>query len=72
MKANVEKCPCCGAKPEVNWGHTQHDCWAYVTCHNCGLHTRNFHGANDREAASKALEAWNVRKGQMALFALEG
>lgn len=70
MKA--KECPCCGHKAEVNYGRNHEVCWAYVVCHNCGLHSRNFRGKTDRDAGNKALEAWNRRTEQMALFTLEG
>lgn len=46
--------------------------WAYVVCHNCGLHTRNYHGKNDKDAARDAQQAWNRRIEQPALFTFEG
>ena len=71
MKHDLDKCPCCGATPEVNYGRTHAECWTYVVCHACGLHTKNFHGQTDKETAFRAVEAWNRRAGQMALFALD-
>ena len=67
-----DKCPCCGSVPEVNYGRTQQECWAYVVCHSCGLKTANHHGKTDKETAGKAVAAWNRRVGQMALFTFGG
>lgn len=72
MSASPHECPCCGAKAEVNWGRNHKECWAYVVCHNCGLHTRNHHGKTDKETAANAIETWNRRQEQMALFTFEG
>lgn len=54
-------CPFCGKTPEVNFGRTQTDVWAYIRC-CCGVTTANQHGDNDREAKRKALDVWNRRE----------
>lgn len=62
MSANdrLMSCPMCGARPQVNYGHTHHESWAYVVC-ECEVQTRNCHGKNDREAANAAVDMWNRR-----------
>ena len=53
-------CPMCGGRPEINFGHTHCDSWAYVVC-SCGVKTTNQHGKNDKQAAELASEVWNSR-----------
>jgi len=59
MSINDKLIDCrCGRRPEINWGRTASDCWAYVVC-QCGMKTTNQHGANDKEAAEAAIRVWN-------------
>lgn len=62
MSDKLLRCPMCGSKPQVNYGHTHSESWAYVVC-VCGVRTSNQHGKTDKDAASSAIAVWNRRTG---------